>query len=105
MAIVTQIVMITLIAMVAVMPLIDLWELDAMHPVICGSEDGNATNPATCGGLMPMLMALGMLMAMLMVLVMANHPCRVAMLMATVILMTMVMECHSPFDLWEVCTL
>ena len=28
-----------------------------------------------------------------------------AMLMAMVMLVTMVMECHSPFDLWELCTL
>ena len=46
---------------------------------------------------MPMLVALGMLVAI--------HPCRVAMLTAMVVRMTMVMECHSPFDLWEVCTL
>ena len=30
---------------------------------------------------------------------------RVGMLMAMAMLMTMVMECHSPFDLWELCTL
>ena len=53
---------------------------------------------------MLMLMALGMLMAMPMVPVMAIQPCRVEMLVAMVMLMTMVMECHSPFDLWEVCT-
>ena len=53
---------------------------------------------------MLMLMALKTLMAMLMVPVMAIHPCRVEMLMAMVTLTTMVMECHSPFDLWEVCT-
>ena len=88
-----------------VMPLSDLWELDAMDPVICGNEDDSAINLVNSGGLMLMLMAVGMLMAMLMVLVMAIHPCRVATLMAMVMLMTMVMECHSPFDLWEVCTL
>ena len=46
---------------------------------------------------MLMLTSLGMLMAP----VMAIHPCRVAMIMV----MTMVMECHSPCDLSEVCTL
>ena len=35
-------------------------------------------------------------MAMLMVLVMSIHPCRVAMLMAMVMLMTMVTECYCP---------
>ena len=29
--------MIMLMAMVVVMPFTDLWELDAMHPVICGN--------------------------------------------------------------------
>ena len=42
----------------------DVWELDAMRPVICG----NAINPVTCGGLM-----LGLQMAVLMALAMANH--------------------------------
>ena len=34
-----------------------------MHPLICGHEYGNAINPVTCGGLMLMLMAVGVLMA------------------------------------------
>ena len=42
-----QMVMIMLMAMVVVMPFTDLWELDAMHPVICGIENGNAINPVT----------------------------------------------------------
>ena len=42
-----QMVMIMLMKMVVVMPLTDLSELDAMHPVICGSEDGNAIYPVT----------------------------------------------------------
>ena len=50
---------------------------------------------------MPMLMALGKLMAP----GMAIHACRVAMLMAMAILLTMVMDCHSPFELQEVCAL
>ena len=33
------------------MPFTDLWEPDAMHPVSRRSEDGNAINSVTWGGL------------------------------------------------------
>ena len=46
---VMQMVMTMLMAMVVVMPFTDLCELDAMHPVICGNENGNAINPVTWG--------------------------------------------------------
>ena len=48
---VMHMVMVMLMAMVVVMPLTDLWELDAMHPVSCRSEDGNAINSVTWRGL------------------------------------------------------
>ena len=44
---VMQMAMFMLKARVMVMPFTDLWELDAMHPVICGNEDVDAINPVT----------------------------------------------------------
>ena len=47
---VMQMVMIMLMAMAMAIPFTDLWELDAMHLVLCGNEDDNGNANAHDNG-------------------------------------------------------
>ena len=72
--------------------------------MICGNEDGNAISPVNCGGLDANADGTGNANGNANGTGNGHSPLLCGNANGNVMPMTMVMECHSPFGLWEVCT-